>query len=125
MEKFERAARKKLRFDYKGQCSVEDLWDLSVEELDGIYQELAVEQEESAGKSLLKKASATNATLNLQVDIVKHIVEVKLAEDDAKKTRAANKMRKDKIAEILAKKQDQKLLDMDEDALKAEMEALG
>jgi len=122
---FEKAARTKLRIAYKGQATVEDLWDLQVEELDGIYRRLRAEQKESAGESLLTPPSE-NGALNLKVDIVKRIVEVKLAEKAARLDRAKRRARRGRIAEILAQKQDQALMDKSEEELAqilAEMEA--
>ena len=37
---FEVAVRNKFRFPFKGVISVEDLWDLSVQQLDGIFKTL-------------------------------------------------------------------------------------
>lgn len=37
---FEFATRNKVRFSFKGLISVEDLWDLSLTNLDSIYKEL-------------------------------------------------------------------------------------
>ena len=37
---FERAAMNKYRFPYKGQISVEDLWDLSLPGLDSVFKQL-------------------------------------------------------------------------------------
>lgn len=37
---FERAAMNKYRFPYKGQISVEDLWDLSLPGLDSVFKHL-------------------------------------------------------------------------------------
>lgn len=37
---FETAVRNKMRFPYKGQISVEDLWDLDVNALDGVFKTL-------------------------------------------------------------------------------------
>jgi hypothetical protein len=124
MELFERATKQKIRFQYKGQCSVEDLWDLPVEELDGIYQVLRSEQKDACGESLIRKPTVATTKLNLKVDLVKHIVGVKLQEVEARKARAENKLRKGRIAAILAQKQDQKLMDMSEEDLQKELENL-
>lgn len=70
---FEKATRLKLRFPYKGACTVEDLWDLSVTALDSVYKALRNAQKEMDGESLLSEKKE-NLTLALQVDIVKHIV---------------------------------------------------
>ena len=40
MELFEIATRNKYRFPFKGWISTEDLWDLSVQNLDGIFKTL-------------------------------------------------------------------------------------
>ena len=103
---FEKAARMKLRFGFRGQSSAEDLWDLSVEDLDGLYQTLRAEQRDLETESLLKKRNSRANVVGLRVDIVKHIATVKLAETDAAEAMAQNKLRKQKILEIIATKQD-------------------
>jgi hypothetical protein len=112
MNLFEEATRKKQRFQYKGICSVEDLWDLSVEELDSVYQTLRKQQEARSGDSLLNKRTQIDRTLQLQVEIVKHIVSVKLTEKEEKVAKAEKKQRKQKIAEIIAEKRDESLKNM-------------
>jgi hypothetical protein len=105
---FERATRLKLRFPFKGPCTVEDLWDLSVTALDGIYKALRNAQKEMDGESLLSEKKE-NATLALQVDIVKHIVTVKQAEAEDKRRLVERKAQKERILEIIAQKQDESL----------------
>lgn len=121
---FERAARQKLRFSFRGRLTPEDLWDLEVEDLDFIYKELRGEQKETCEESLISQPTKATSELNLKVDIVKHIVEVKLDEAERRKSRAENKLRKDRIAAILAEKQDAKLKDMSEEDLRKELESL-
>ena len=120
---FEKAVRKKLRFDYKGKSSIEDLWDLPPGELDGIYTKLRTQQNATKADSLMAKSSI-NTKLQLQIDLVKHIFGVKEAEEGAKKTRADNKLRKEKIATILAEKKDDSLRGMSEDQLQKALDDL-
>jgi len=124
MSNFEKASRMKLRFTYKGQISVEDLWDLSPSVLDGIYSKLRAEQKAEAEDSLLKKTTVANRTRQLRVELVKHVVETKLAEAEARKSRAVNKLKKEKLATIIAKKQDESLENMSVEELQKAMDEL-
>ena len=53
MNIFERATRMSLRFNFKGLISVEDLWDLSLQDLDSIYKILNSKLKQSSEESLL------------------------------------------------------------------------
>ena len=109
MEKlFESATRNKIRFDYRGSISVEDLWDLSVEELDIIYKNLMTKKKASEIESLLSEKK-TSPVLETKIEIVKYIFGVKIDEEKAAEQRAENAAKKQKILAILAKKQDAEL----------------
>lgn len=109
---FEKAIRLKVRFNFKGLCSVEDLWDLTVQELDSIYQELSKEYESQQGVSLLVNTSNASRLTKLKMDLVKHIVEVKLQEAVDKEQRAAKKAKKQQLLEIIEQKQNAEFVDM-------------
>lgn len=106
---FEYATRNKVRFNYKGLISVEDLWDLSVTALDSIYKELNKKVKQSQEESLLAIKSEVDEELEVQIAIVKHIVTVKLAEQSAREKATAKKEQRQKIMSIMAKKQDESL----------------
>ena len=109
MEKlFETASRMKIRFNYRGVITTEDLWDLDVKALDYIYKQLMVAKKESETESLLEEKK-TNPILEVQIEIVKHIFEVKVEERKAAELRAENAAKKQKILAILARKQDAEL----------------
>lgn len=110
MEKiFEYAVRNKIRFPFKGLISVEDLWDLSLTNLDLIYKTLNKQVKESKEESLLDIKATVDNELDVQIAIVKHIVTVKLTEQEARKKAAAKREQKQKIMAIIASKQDEAL----------------
>lgn len=109
MEKiFEKASRMKIRFNYRGVITTEDLWDLDVKALDYIYKQLMITKKESETESLLEEKK-TNPILEVQIEIVKHIFEVKVEERKAAELRAENAAKKQKILAIIARKQDAEL----------------
>lgn len=106
---FEQASRAKIRFAYKGSLSVEDLWDLSVQELDRIFKCLNAKLKVCKEESLLGPKGSENTELDIQVAIVRHIVEVKLTEAEERKNHAAKKAQKEKFLSIISEKQDMDL----------------
>ena len=114
---FEQASRSKLRFAHKGQITVEDLWDLPVTELDSVYVGLARTKKALEGDSLLRPRKDSN--LDLSLAVVKHVFETRQAAADAEKSRTATRQRNQKIMEILARKEEDALLDKDPDELRA------
>lgn len=110
MEKFFKiAAKNKYRFDYKGRITVEDLWELPVEELDEIYRNLKAQQKNQAEESLLQTVSKEDRILANKIEIVKTIVQDKLAAQEKAKKAANQKAQNQRILEIMADKQDQAL----------------
>ena len=109
---FEKAARLALRFTTpKGSLTVEDLWDLpltsaSGASLDNIAKGLNRQIKEATTESFVVKTSKADAELQLKFDIVKHIIEVRLAENEVAKNAAAKKAEKAKLLEVLSRKQD-------------------
>ena len=108
-EMFIKAARKKMRFPYKGQATVEDLWDLPVTELDKIFKLLNAEAKKAKEESLLETKSEESEKLAVRIGIIKYIVSVKLEEKKEAELAKERKEQKQKIMEILASKQDEEL----------------
>lgn len=115
---FEKAARLKLRFNHKGLCTVEDLWDMSLESLDMIFKEMNASLKGYEGESLLGKKSDEDKILALRIDIVRHVVKTKLTEQEARENALAKAARKQQLLGVIATKQDAELHDMSVDDLK-------
>ena len=71
---FEYAVRNKLRFPFRGMLSVEDLWDLRVEDLDKVFKVLNAQVKEQKEESLLDKKSKEDAVLDIQIEIIKSAI---------------------------------------------------
>lgn len=110
MELFAKATMEKYTFDYRGTLYTQDLWDLSVEQLDAIYKLLNAQVKQAQEDSLLDKKTKQNETLAAKIEIVRFIVATKL-EEKAKKIADANKKeQRRRIMEIMAEKQDEGLM---------------
>lgn len=109
---FEKASRLKLRFDYKGLVSVEDLWDVPMTGLNKVFQKLNTELKSSQEESLLETKNREDTVLELKIAIIRHVADVRLAEKEVRKNAAERKAKKERLLEIIAKKQDESLEQM-------------
>ena len=122
---FEKASRQKTRFPYRGMCSAEDLWDLPVGELDGIFKSLNAELRTKSEESLLDDQNdMVSSELEMRVAIIRHIVHVKLVDAAAAEQEVARGQKKARIMAILADKQDEGLVAMSEEELAGMLEDL-
>ena len=121
---FEVATREKMRFPFKGMISVEDLWDLSVQNLDKVFKILNSQRKEAQEESLLNVKSSEDEVLDKQIAIVKYIVGVKLEEQAARVKAAENKEKKQKIMALMAKKDDEEMENMSREELQKLLDEL-
>jgi len=113
---FEKAVRKKLRFKTsKGLVTVEDLWDMpltsstqktSLDDLARVYHKAIRESEEM---SFVKPVSTGVRELELQFALVKHVIDVKMDENEKARLAQENKAKKERIMSIIAEKKDAEL----------------
>ena len=112
MEKiFERATRNKLRFQFKGMASVEDLWDLSLTDLDQLYKVINKDKKSSENQGLLEVKTKASAELDDKLSIIKHIFETKQAEKVARENAIKTKQQKDFLLGVLDKKKNEEILE--------------
>lgn len=122
---FEVAVRNKMRFPFKGLVSVEDLWDLSVENLDSVFKTLNSHLKTVKEESLLNTKTKADKELDIKIEIVKYIVGIKLAEKEAHLNAKTKREEKQKLFEVLSRKENEELESKSTDEIKAMIEALG
>lgn len=128
---FEYASRNKLRFaSTKGELTVEQLWDVPLRSTDGFNLNAVAKTVNEAVKAVNEEnfveTTRTKAHTRLETafEVVKHVIDVKLADEDAAKRRAENKSKKETLLAALAEKQAGKLSAMSEAALKKQIAEL-
>jgi len=125
MEKsmFEKAARAKLRFSTsRGKISVEDLWDLPLAgevSLDTIARSTYKEIKANEDESFIDGVSPKNESLELKMDIVKHVIKVRLEERDDSVKSLAKAQKRQKILSMIERKKDESLESMSVEDLQA------
>jgi len=121
---FEMAVKGKYRFPYRGLVNIEDLFDLNVNQLDSIFKELNSELKQTNEESLLETKSKADQELEAKIEIVKFVVQEKLAEQEAKSKAKEIKEQKQKIMSLLADKQDEALKQKPIEELQAMLDSL-
>lgn len=110
MENYKLATQQKLRFQTdRGLLSTEQLWELSIEELDNLAVSLEQEHKESGKKSFIIKSSVKDKTIKLKFDIVIDVLNTKVElQEDIKEAQEIKEHNK-KIITLIAEKQDESL----------------
>lgn len=124
MVDFEVATREKYRFPFKGMISVEDLWDLDMDQLNAVFKTLNKGKKAAQEESLLESSqNAEEIILTNKIDIVKYIFAVKKDELQARREAAAKHAKNERIKELIAKKQDESLANLSIEELQRLLEA--
>ena len=122
---FEKASRLKLRFSStKGLLTVEDLWDRTLQDLNTLAKSLNNALASTREEDFLEEESKEDVKIRLSFDVVLHILKTKKDESEKRKKDLDKKAEKEKILNVLAKKQEASLENMSEEALKKKLSNL-
>ena len=128
---FEYAARNKLRFaSSRGELTTENLWDVPLRSTDGFNLNAVAKATNEAVKAANEEnfvetsRSPVHARVETAFEVVKHVIEVKLADEAAAKKRTENRIKREKLLTVLVEKQDGKLSEMSERELKRQIAEL-
>jgi hypothetical protein len=119
MSIFAKAAKEKVRFNYHGLITTEDLFDLNMETLDFMYREVHKKLKDQSGDGLINDVSINVDVelLQLQLDLIKYVFEYKKASLENEKAARDRNRKKQRLMEIIASKQDKALEDKSVDEL--------
>lgn len=123
---FERASRAKIRFDTPiGQLSVEDMWDLPLSSnsagrvnLDDLARGLHRQMKDD-DVSFVTDAKPGETLRRLAFDVVKHVIDVRIAERDQATDAKAKAERTQTILGIIARKEQDSLEQLPIEELRA------
>lgn len=128
---FEKASKLKLRFESsKGLLSVEDLWDLPLTSatgkanLDDVARAVHRQLKSDDSISFVNTSQKTDEVTQLKMDIVKHVIAAKMAENAQAAKAHDLREKKQRIMEIMARKQDEALASSSMDDLQKMLDSL-
>lgn len=131
MNIFEQASKKKIRFrSNRGDLTAEQLWDMPLQsksgfDLDTIAKEVNRGIKESSEESFVTtKSRSATTTLELQLEVLKHIIAVKIEAAAVAAKRTENEARRAKLIEALENKQNSELNNMSTEDILKELEKL-
>jgi len=134
MSIFEKASRSKLRFaSAKGGIglAVDDLWDLPLQSsrgyvnLDDIARALNRQLKAADGDvSFVDPERKSDEKVQLAFDVVRHVINVKLAENAAHKEAHDKAAKKQRILEAIARLDDKALMEKPREELLKELEGI-
>lgn len=102
---FEKATKKGLRFSVnKGTLCTEDLWKCSLPTLNEIAKGINKQLKESEEEDFIGTKSKANSDLQLSMDVVKRVIQVRLEEKAAKEKRVANAARLAELKQLASEK---------------------
>lgn len=127
---FAQASRKKVRFEVtiskrkvNAVISSEELWDLSLEDLNtaaiACYNQL-----QASAVSFIGEPVESDTLAQLKLDVIKYIIAVKKEEAQLAKTRAEKAVKKQLLAQHIFDKQNQALSSKSLEELQAELDSL-
>lgn len=129
---FEKASRLKIRFNsIKGQLTVEQLWDLPLTanngfSLDGVAKEANAELKAAGEESFVTTTRAPGVTkLELKMELIKHVIAVRLAENEAARTDAERATERERIRSALRDRQNEELQGLPKEDLEKRLRELG
>lgn len=130
MEIFELAARRKFRFKTEaGTIAVEDLFDLPLRagrghpvSLDTVAKAVHAELKSVTEESFVDtKVDPRKGDLEIKLDIVKHVIATKIEAEKKVADLAERALKRRKLVDALASKEDEKLNTMTSDEILAEL----
>lgn len=128
---FEKATRLKLRFSTPvGPVVAEDLWDLPLTStrgrpnLDDVARDLHKQLKSGDDVSFVTKAQKSDEIVQLKFDIVKHIIDVRLVENEAAAKKKEIAEKKQQILGLIANKENAALAEKPIEELRKLVEAM-
>ena len=123
---FEKASRLKLRFGSDWGClTAEDLWDLSLPQLNSIAKVISKDLKSAEEEDFLKEENKEDTVLKLKFEIVLYVLNTKKEEAQKRKDAAEKKAEKEKLLDILATKEDEELTKLSKEEIRKKIEELG